>query len=134
MSSTIIIKNSATSGSKPSTLIQGELAINVFDGKLYYGSGSGNVVKEFNTSSFATSASFALTASYVSSNFQYEVHVSQVDGNDTTGDGSLLKPVATITKALTLTTSQRRLVVVHPGGYTENPTINTTNVTISTSE
>jgi len=67
MSSTIIIKNSATSGSKPSTLIQGELAINVFDGKLYYGSGSAGVVKEFNTSSFATSASFAanaLTASY----------------------------------------------------------------------
>ena len=66
--STIITKNSANSGSTPSTLIQGELAINVFDGKLYYGSGSGNVVKEFNSSSyasFAISASHASTASYV---------------------------------------------------------------------
>ncbi len=65
MSSTIIIKNSATSGSVPSSLVQGEFGINVYDGKLYYGSGSGNVVKEFNTSSFAISASNALTASFV---------------------------------------------------------------------
>ena len=52
------------------------------------------------SASYADSASFASTASYVSSNFQYEVHVSQVDGNDTTGNGDLLKPVASITKAL----------------------------------
>ena len=45
--STIITRNSATSGSVPSSLIQGELAINVKDGRLFYGSGSGNVVKEF---------------------------------------------------------------------------------------
>ena len=45
--STIITRNSATSGSTPSSLIQGELAINVTDGKLFYGSGSGNIVKEF---------------------------------------------------------------------------------------
>ena len=45
--STIITRNSANSGSQPSSLIQGELAINVTDGKLFYGSGSGNVVKEF---------------------------------------------------------------------------------------
>jgi len=82
----------------------------------------------------STSASFASTASYVSSNFQYEVHVSQIDGNDTTGDGSLLKPVASITKALTLTTAQRRVIVLHPGGYTENPTISSGNITIQTTE
>ena len=82
----------------------------------------------------AVSASFATTASYVSSNFQYEIHVSQVDGNDTTGDGSLLKPVASITKALTLTTAQRRVIVLHPGGYTENPTILSGNITIQTTE
>ena len=58
MSSTIIIKNSATSGSVPASLVQGEFGINVTDGKLYYGSGSGNVVKEFNTSSFALTASY----------------------------------------------------------------------------
>jgi hypothetical protein len=45
--STIITRNSATSGSVPSSLIQGELAINVKDGRLFYGSGSGNIVREF---------------------------------------------------------------------------------------
>jgi hypothetical protein len=66
--STIITKNSATSGSTPPSLIQGELAINVTDGRLFYGSGSGNVVKEFtgsasggttiDTGSFVTTSSF----------------------------------------------------------------------------
>jgi hypothetical protein len=67
--STIITRNSATSGSVPSSLIQGELAINVTDGKLFYGSGSGNIVREFtgscgggggttNTGSFVTTSSF----------------------------------------------------------------------------
>jgi hypothetical protein len=66
--STIITRNSATSGSSPSSLIQGELAINVKDGKLFYGSGSGNVVKEFGTTASyaiqALSSSYAITASY----------------------------------------------------------------------
>jgi hypothetical protein len=66
--STIITKNSANSGSTPSLLVQGELAINVTDGRLFYGSGSGNVVKEFGiTASYAIdalSASYAETASY----------------------------------------------------------------------
>ena len=44
---TIITKNSTGSGVTPSSLIQGELAINVVDGRLFYGSGSGNAVKEF---------------------------------------------------------------------------------------
>jgi len=66
--------------------------------------------------------------------YAYEVHVSQVDGNDTTGDGGLLTPVATITKALTLITAQRRVIVLHPGGYTENPTIASGNVTLQTTE
>jgi hypothetical protein len=87
------------------------------------------------TASYATnalSASFATTASYVSSNFQYEIHVSQVDGNDTTGNGDLLKPVATIGKALLLVSASvastdRRTIIVHPGTYIENITINTTN-------
>jgi hypothetical protein len=65
--STIITRNSATSGSTPSSLVQGELAINVTDGRLFYGSGSGNIVKEFtgsaggttiNTGSFVTTSSF----------------------------------------------------------------------------
>jgi len=44
---TIIIRNSTGSGVIPSSLQQGELAINTKDGKLFYGSGSGNIVKEF---------------------------------------------------------------------------------------
>jgi hypothetical protein len=67
---TIIIKNSSIAGNTPSTLASGELALNIADGRLFYGSSS--VVKEFTgsgssgaSSSFATTASYALTASYV---------------------------------------------------------------------
>jgi hypothetical protein len=55
--------------------------------------------------------------------YDYEIHVSQVDGNDTTGNGDLLTPVASITKALTLVDSQRKTIIVHPGTYTESPSI-----------
>jgi hypothetical protein len=69
MSSLIQIKNTALSGSVPTSLAQGELAINVTNGRLFYGSGSNNVVKEFtgsasggggtiNTGSLLTTASF----------------------------------------------------------------------------
>jgi len=74
---TIIIKNSTGSGVVPSSLVQGELAINTKDGKLYYGSGSGNVVKEFTGSSTPTfpytgsaiiSGSLTVTGSFYVSN------------------------------------------------------------------
>jgi hypothetical protein len=65
MSSIIQIKNTSLSGSVPTNLTQGELAINVTNGRLFYGSGSRNVVKEFtgnagtiNTGSLLTTASF----------------------------------------------------------------------------
>jgi len=63
--------------------------------------------------------------------FDYEIHVSQVDGNDTTGNGDILNPVATITKALTLVTSSRKTIIVHPGGYTESPSITVQYTTIT---
>ena len=63
--------------------------------------------------------------------YDYEIHVSQVDGNDTTGDGDLLTPVASITKALTLVTSQRKTVIIHPGTYTESPSITTQYTTLT---
>lgn len=53
---TIITKNSTTPGNIPGTIVQGELAINTADGKLFFGSGS--VAKEF-------TASLALSASYL---------------------------------------------------------------------
>jgi len=63
--------------------------------------------------------------------YDYEIHVSQIDGNDTTGNGDLLKPVASITKALTLVSSQRKTIIVHPGTYTESPSITTQYTTIT---
>jgi hypothetical protein len=63
--------------------------------------------------------------------YDLEIHVSQVDGNDTTGNGDLLTPVASITKALTLVTSSRKTVIVHPGTYTESPSITTQYTTIT---
>ena len=66
--------------------------------------------------------------------YDYEIHVSQVDGNDTTGNGDLLTPVATITKALTLLTGSRKTIIIHPGTYSENVTVTDTNTTISTTE
>jgi hypothetical protein len=63
-----------------------------------------------------------------------EIHVSTADGNDTTGNGDLINPVATITKALTLLTGSRKTIIVHPGGYNENVTVANGNTTIQTSE
>lgn len=55
--------------------------------------------------------------------YSYEIHVSQVDGNDTTGTGAVLNPVATITKALTLVVGNRKTIIIHPGAYNESPSI-----------
>ena len=62
-----------------------------------------------------------------------EIHVGK-DGNDTTGDGTLINPVLTITKALTLVGAGRNTVVVHPGSYSESPTVSSANTTIETTE
>jgi len=62
---TIITKNSATAGNTPSNLTQGELAINVADGRLFYGSGSSSVVKQFDTISTASYATNAGNASAI---------------------------------------------------------------------
>ena len=63
--------------------------------------------------------------------YDSEIHVSGADGNDTTGNGDILAPVATITKALTLVTGSRRTVIVHPGTYTESPSITTQYTTLT---
>ena len=66
--------------------------------------------------------SFA-TPSSIFTGYDNEIHVSQLDGNDTTGDGSLLNPVATITQGLTLVVGNRKTIIVHPGVYNESPSI-----------
>lgn len=62
---TIIIRNSTGSGVVPSSLVQGELAINTKDGRLFYGSGSGNVVKEFTGSGGGGGSTFPYTGSAI---------------------------------------------------------------------
>jgi hypothetical protein len=62
------------------------------------------------------------TFAAVSTSFDGEMHVSK-DGNDSTGTGTILRPYLTITHALTQVTGGRNTVVIHPGTYTENPTI-----------
>jgi len=62
-----------------------------------------------------------------------EIHVGK-DGNDTTGDGTLINPVLTINKALTLIGAGRNTVIVHPGSYSESPTVSSANTTIATAE
>ena len=64
--------------------------------------------------------------------YEYEIHVSTVDGNDTTGNGDLLNPVATITKALTLVAGLRRTIIVHPGTYIENPSVTAQSTVLNT--
>ena len=66
--------------------------------------------------------------------YSYEIHVSQVDGSDTTGTGTLLNPVATITYALSLLTGSRKTIIIHPGVYSESVTVANTNTTIATTE
>jgi hypothetical protein len=62
MSSTILIKRSETPSSTPSTLNKGELAINIADGRLFYGDNLGNV-KEFTAGGFPYTGSAIITGS-----------------------------------------------------------------------
>jgi hypothetical protein len=83
-----------------------------------------------NFATVATSGSYTdLTNRFAG--YDNEIHVSQVDGDNTTGNGDLLNPVATITKAMTLVNAQRRKVIVHSGGYTEDFTIDLSYVTLT---
>jgi hypothetical protein len=90
-----------------------------------------NVTGNTLLSGLTASTISATTYQNVSLNFKYEIHVSQVDGSDTTGNGTLLNPVASITKGLTLVDSQRKTVIVHPGTYTESPSITVQYTTIT---
>jgi hypothetical protein len=67
----------------------------------------------------------------ISTSFAGEMHVSK-DGNDITGTGTILRPYLTITHALTQVAGGRNTIVIHPGEYTENPTITSTNTQLIT--
>jgi hypothetical protein len=53
---------------------------------------------------------------------QYEYHVAK-NGNDTTGDGSLLNPWLTIGKALTASANSSK-IILHAGSYDEEVNVN----------
>jgi hypothetical protein len=61
-----------------------------------------------------------------------EIHVSGVSGNDTTGNGDLLNPYATITKALSVASGG--LIIVHPAVYNESPTSNVVVTIVSVND
>ena len=92
---TIIIKNSTGSGVIPSSLQQGEFAINVVDGKLFYGSGSGNTVKEFISSGTAfpytgsakiTGSLDVIGATTITGSFLVTGSTTQIGNNTLTGN------------------------------------------------
>jgi hypothetical protein len=58
--------------------------------------------------------------------YDNEIHVSGIDGSDSTGNGDLLNPVATITKAITLVSGNKNTIIVHGGTYVESPTLSAT--------
>jgi len=62
---------------------------------------------------------------------QYEYHVAK-NGNDTTGDGSLLNPWLTIGKALTINANSSK-IILHAGSYTEDINVNNLFATTFTS-
>ena len=80
-----------------------------------------------------TGGTFNVTGYYTGSTvYANEIHVSALSGNDTTGDGHLLTPYATITKALSVASGG--LIIVHPGTYTESPTSNVVVTIISVND
>jgi hypothetical protein len=66
--------------------------------------------------------------------YSNEIHVSQVDGDDITGTGYILNPVATIGKATTLVTANKRKIIVHSGGYNESPTLSGVYTTLTSEQ
>jgi len=125
---------SNTATNVPASLANGEVAINQADGKLYYRNNSGAVTLFSGVTGILPVANGGTGRSVGNySVYGLEIHVSK-DGNDTTGDGTLINPVLTITKALTLITGGRNTVIVHPGTYSESPTVSSTNTTIETTE
>lgn len=89
------------------------------------------------------SGSYTITDSLTASNFvgtligsvstplyNREIHVANADGDDITGNGTLLKPYKTITKAFQVVGGTGEQIVVHPGTYTAGGTISSANVTV----
>lgn len=69
-------------------------------------------------------------ADVIGKKYTKEWHVSVNDGDDTTGDGSALRPYKTIAKALTVVGNTGEVLFIHAGTYPENVTFTKLNVDI----
>jgi hypothetical protein len=107
-----------------------------YKGLSVYVLSSGSVVEYWFKNGIADGDLVIKTASGSASTvFQNEIHVSK-DGNDTTGDGTLLKPFLTITQGLTLVVlgGTRKTIILHPGSYSESPNITVQYTVLATFE
>ena len=83
-----------------------------------------------------TKANYTISNSFPSTtSFSYNYYVSNISGNDITGDGNISNPYQTITKALavagTIADSNPVIINLACGTYTENITINRNNTYIT---
>jgi len=83
----------------------------------------------FGTASWADRA---FTASWVAAAINREWHVSSGSGDDTTGDGSILRPFKTLARASSSLGNSGERIVLHSGTYPENVTFPQLNFTITT--
>ena len=99
MATTIKIKHSTTAGNAPSSLAQGELAINVADGNLFYGDGSG-VSQDFTVNTI-TAEQYIVSSSVTNVTFQQQSG-STIFG-DSTDDTHIFTGSVNITGSVTAT-------------------------------
>ena len=89
-----------------------------------------DVIAFSGTTNYSLSTIGATIGALVSSNQQYNYWVA-VNGSDTTGNGSVIKPFKTITGALAATLSISDTIPINiniaAGTYTENPTVTRNN-------
>jgi hypothetical protein len=117
-------------------------AINVYKNKINFTSigKSINLLLDYTTINSniyfpASGGTLALTSDIppLSTVYQNEIHVSK-DGSDVTGDGTLLNPFASVTQGLTLVAGTRKTIVLHPGSYSESPSITVQYTVLTTFE
>ena len=112
MSSTIIIKNSSTASAAPATgdLVQGELAVNVTDKKLYTKNASGTITKIVGSLGNQESSAVAITGGSITgmsnpSGSSDVANKSYVDGLITTNAGYATAAASSATAAASSATS-----------------------------
>ena len=105
MASTIKIKNSTTTGSAPTSLAKGELAINVADGNLFYGNGSSVkqnfIVDELEVKGNLTAQQYVISSSVT--HFTQSFSSGSTIFGDTQDDTHLFTGSISVTGSITAT-------------------------------